>query len=92
MAVELIEAKLVGMNDDAFHRMGDQYLFYEYGVEYDAINPIGQTEGKQKSRGGTPDTTFKLKNGKFALVQYTNTIVHFSKSLNKLLDLTFSLP
>lgn len=71
MAVELIEAKLLGMNDDAFHRLGDQYLFYEYGVEYDAINPIGQTEGKQKSRGGTPDTTFKLKNGKFALVQYT---------------------
>lgn len=71
MAVELIEAKLTGMNDDAFHRLGDEYFFYEYGVEFDAINPIGQAEGKQKSRGGTPDTTIRLKNGKFALIQYT---------------------
>ncbi|MEJ6979755.1 hypothetical protein WG906_04795 [Pedobacter sp. P351] len=71
MTIELIESKIKAMNDDAFHRLVDHYLFYEHGEQFDSINPIGQAEGKQKSRGGTPDTRIQLSNGDYIFIQYT---------------------
>ena len=56
MTIELIASKIQKMNDDSFHRLCDHFLFYEEGSDYDAINPIGQVAGKQRTRKGTPDT------------------------------------
>ncbi|MDR6943702.1 hypothetical protein [Mucilaginibacter pocheonensis] len=44
------------MNPDDFHRLCDHYLFFEGEDEFDGIVPVGQVEGKQKARKGTPDT------------------------------------
>ncbi|WP_295801163.1 hypothetical protein [Mucilaginibacter sp.] len=71
MTIETIEMKMKSMNADAFHRLGDHFLFYDGGEDYETINPVGQAEGKQKPRGGTPDTKIKLSNGKFIFIQYT---------------------
>lgn len=71
MTIELLESKIKIMNDDTFHRLGDHFLFYDEGEDYDSINPIGQAEGKHKSRGGTPDTKIRLTNGQSILIQYT---------------------
>ncbi|MFP9097925.1 hypothetical protein ACLI09_02625 [Flavobacterium sp. RHBU_24] len=71
MTIEIIEMNLKAMNDAAFHRLGDHYLFFDCGNEYDSIIPVGQAEGKQKSTKGTPDTRIKLKNGRYIFIQYT---------------------
>lgn len=71
MTIEHLESKIKIMNDDAFHRLCDHFLYYDGGEDFDSINPIGQAEGKQKSRGGTPDTKIKLENGLNILIQYT---------------------
>jgi len=71
MTIENLESKIKIMNGDAFHRLCDHFLYYDGGDDFDSINPIGQTEGKQKSRGGTPDTKIKLDNGLNILIQYT---------------------
>ncbi|TRW27118.1 hypothetical protein FMM05_00255 [Flavobacterium zepuense] len=71
MNIEAIEMRLMAMNGDALHRLGDHYLFFEGGKDYESINPVGQSEGKQKSTKGTPDTRITLKNGKHIFIQYT---------------------
>ena len=71
MTIETIEMKMKSMNADAFHRLGDHFLYYDGGEEYEGITPVGQVEGKQKPRGGTPDTKINLRNGNFIFIQYT---------------------
>lgn len=71
MTIETIELRMKSMSADAFHRLGDHFLYYDGGEDYESINPVGQAEGKQKPRRGTPDTKIKLHNGKYIFIQYT---------------------
>ena len=71
MKTELIESKLRILNADTFHRLADHYLFCYDSNDYESINPMGQSEGKQKSRKGTPDTKIRLASGQYIFIQYT---------------------
>ncbi len=71
LTIELIETKLKLMNPDAFHRLCDHYLFFEGEDEFDSIVPVGQVEGKQKAKKGTPDTRIRLTDGSYIFIQYT---------------------
>lgn len=59
------------MNPDAFHRLCDHYLFLEGEDEFDSIVPVGQVEGKQKAKKGTPDTRIRRTDGSYIFIQYT---------------------
>lgn len=71
LTIELIETKLKIMNPDGFHRLCDAYLFFEGEDEFDSIAPVGQVEGKQKARKGTPDTRIRRADGSYIFIQYT---------------------
>ena len=71
LTIELIESKLKIMNPDAFHRLCDHYLFFEGEDEFDSIVPVGQVEGKQKAKKGTPDTRIRRNDGSYIFIQYT---------------------
>ncbi|SHM93434.1 hypothetical protein [Mucilaginibacter sp. OK098] len=79
LTIELIESKLKIMNPDAFHRLCDHYLFFEGEDEFDSIVPVGQVEGKQKARKGTPDTRIRRSDGSYIFIQYT-TQENYQKS------------
>lgn len=88
LTIELIESKIKIMNPDAFHRLCDHYLFLEGEDEFDSIAPVGQVEGKQKAKKGTPDTRIRKTDGSYIFIQYT-TQEQCPKSdalLKKLLD------
>ncbi len=71
LTIELIESKIKIMNPDGFHRLCDHYLFVEGEDEYDSIVPVGQVEGKQKAKKGTPDTRIRKIDGSYIFIQYT---------------------
>ncbi len=71
LTIELIETKLKIMNPDAFHRLCDHFLFFEGDDEFDSIVPVGQVEGKQKAKKGTPDTRIRRADGSYIFIQYT---------------------
>lgn len=65
-----IENKLASINDAVFQNVCDAYLFHTE-KEYPNLFRSGSQKGKQKTVKGTPDTFFKLVNGKYVLVEYT---------------------
>ncbi|HEY1038008.1 MAG TPA: ATP-binding protein [Bacteroidia bacterium] len=65
-----IESKLLKINDSVFQTVCDAYLYFTE-AEYPELHRTGSQVGKQKTKKGTPDTYFKLKNGKYVLVEYT---------------------
>src|ERR1700754_2724904 len=79
LTIELIESKLKIMNADAFHRLCDHYLFFEGEDDFESIVPVGQVEGKQKAKKGTPDTRIRRADGSYIFIQYT-TQEHYPKS------------
>lgn len=79
LTIELIESKLKIMNADAFHRLCDHFLFLEGEEDFDSIVPVGQVEGKQKAKKGTPDTRIRQADGTYIFIQYT-TQEHYPKS------------
>lgn len=65
-----IEKKLISINDAVFQNVCDAYLYFTER-EYPDLHRTGSQKGKQKTVKGTPDTFFKLTNGRYVLVEYT---------------------
>ncbi len=68
--VSLVEESLGKMDASAFQEMCDVILQEEV-QDYAYVARIGSQVGKRKTRKGTPDSGFLLRNGKYLLVEYT---------------------
>ncbi len=83
-----IQNELLSKGQGEFQKLGDSYLAKKY--PYAEIIPVGSTFGKDKTRIGTPDSLFKLENGRFLFVEYTTQETglgnKFSKDLEKCFD------
>ena len=65
-----IENSLIKSNEAVFQTVCDSYLYYTE-KEYPDLHRTGSQKGKQKVTKGTPDTYFKLENGRYVLIEYT---------------------
>jgi hypothetical protein len=63
-----IQNKLLELDGGAFQKLADSYL-YKRG--YEAITSRGSVSGADKVRKGTPDSSFRLPNGKYAFAEHT---------------------
>jgi hypothetical protein len=82
-----IQNALLELDGGKFQKLADSYI-YKKGYEW--INSPGSVTGSDKVRKGTPDTFFRLPNGKYVFVEYTTQQTGvFNKvmnDLNKCLD------
>lgn len=65
-----IEQKILAIDPTKFQRLGDSYLKYTRGIDISLMS-LGTQEGADKPTKGTPDTYYKLENGKYVFVEYT---------------------
>jgi hypothetical protein len=63
-----IQNKLLELDGGAFQKLADSYL-YKRG--YEAGTSRGSVSGADKARKGTPDSFFRLPNGKYAFAEHT---------------------
>ena len=63
-----IQSALMQIDQASFHKLCDS-LLYKQG--YKEIFSTGVTEGKNRTRAGTPDTFLILKSGKYCYTEYT---------------------
>src|SRR5215204_689067 len=82
-----IQNELLSKGQGEFQKLGDSYLAKKY--PYSEIIPIGSTFGKDKTRTGTPDSLFKLENGRFLLIEYTTQEIGLGKKFSKDLEKCF---
>jgi hypothetical protein len=67
-----IEDRLIRMDPSSFQEMCDQMLPEIYpGCSY--MERTGSQPGKRKTKIGTPDSFFLLRNGKYLVVEHTTT-------------------
>jgi hypothetical protein len=67
--INQIQTELRGLDQAAFQKLADLYLYKEKGHE--RINPLGSVIGADKVRRGTPDTLISLPNGKYIFAEHT---------------------
>jgi hypothetical protein len=82
-----IQNELLTKGQGEFQKLGDSYLAKKY--PYSEIIPIGSTVGKDKTRTGTPDSLFKLTNGRFLFIEYTTQETGLGKKFLKDLEKCF---
>jgi hypothetical protein len=82
-----IQRELAGIDSAKFQKIGDTYLARKYS--YSEIIPVGSVVGKDKTRIGTPDSLFKLENGRFVFVEYTTQETGIAKKFADDLDKCF---
>jgi hypothetical protein len=82
-----IQKELQGIDSAKFQKLGDSYLTRKNS--YSEIIPIGSAIGKDKTRTGTPDSLFKLENGRFVFVEYTTQEAGIAKKFADDLDKCF---
>lgn len=82
-----IQRELQAIDSAKFQKLGDSYLAKKYS--YSEIIPIGSVIGKDKTRTGTPDTLFKLENGRFVFVEYTTQEKDIAKKFTQDLEKCF---
>lgn len=82
-----IQNELLAKGQGEFQKLGDSYLAKKY--PYSEIIPIGSVVGKDKTRTGTPDSLFKLDNGRFLFVEYTTQETGLGKKFSKDLEKCF---
>lgn len=82
-----IQNELKAIDSAKFQKLGDSYLTKRYS--YSEIVPVGSVIGKDKTRTGTPDSLFKLENGKFVFVEYTTQETGIAKKFADDLDKCF---
>ncbi len=75
-----IQSALLELEGGKFQKLADSYL---YKKGYECINSPGSVAGSDKVRKGTPDTFFRLPNGKYVFVEYTT---QQTGVLNKVMD------
>lgn len=68
--LKLIEQQLLSIDSAAFQNLCDVYLSLREH-EFSSINRTGSQFGKQKTIKGTPDTFFRLADGRLRYVEYT---------------------
>jgi len=68
--LKLIEQQLKNIDSASFQNLCDIYLNLRE-KEFASINRTGSQIGKQKTIKGTPDTFFRVTNGKLIFVEYT---------------------
>lgn len=82
-----IQRELQSIDSAKFQKLGDSYLAEKYS--YSEIIPVGSVIGKDKTRTGTPDTLFKLENGRFVFVEYTTQETGIAKKFAEDLEKCF---
>jgi hypothetical protein len=68
--LKLIEEKLKAIDGSEFQGLCDSFL-YARDNEFISFNRIGSQIGKEKTIPGTPDTYFRLADGRLVFVEYT---------------------
>ena len=85
--LNLIQNEIKNIDSAKFQKLGDSYLAKKYS--YLEVIPIGSAIGKDKTRIGTPDSLFKLENGRFVFVEYTTQETGIAKKFADDLDKCF---
>ena len=68
-----IQNALIAINETVFQDLCDCFLI-SINRDYTAYSRTGSQTGKQKTRKGTPDSCFRLRNGKFVFVECSTNI------------------
>ena len=83
--LKLIEQQLLGIDSAAFQNLCDAYLsLREHG--FISFNRTGSQLGKQKTVSGTPDTFFRLTDGRLRYVEYTTKAGSIVTKITKDID------
>ena len=71
--IQSIQNALIAINETVFQDLCDSFLV-STNRDYTAFLRTGSQVGKQKTRKGTPDSCFRLRNGKFVFVEYSTNV------------------
>lgn len=71
--LQAIQNALVSINETVFQDLCDSFLV-AINRDYTAFSRIGSQVGKQKTKKGTPDSCFWLRNGKFVFIEYSTNV------------------
>lgn len=71
--IQSIQNALIAINETVFQDLCDCFLI-SINRDYTAYSRTGSQTGKQKTRKGTPDSCFRLRNGKFVFVECSTNI------------------
>jgi hypothetical protein len=87
--LQLIEQKLIAIDSAAFQNLCDIYIALRE-QEFISYNRTGSKLGKQKTVKGTPDSFFRLTNGKMIFIEATtqesNIVSKINGDIDKCLD------
>lgn len=87
--LQSIENALANINETVFQELCDSFLVLK-NENYRAFSRSGSQSGKQKTIKGTPDTFFRLPNGKYVFVEYstniTKRIIKLQEDITKCLE------
>ena len=87
--IQSIQNALIAINETVFQDLCDSFLV-SMNRNYSAYLRAGSQVGKQKTRKGTPDSCFRLRNGKYVFVEYstnvTDGVSKLIKDLEKCID------
>jgi hypothetical protein len=90
--LQLIEQKLLAIDSSGFQNLCDAYLFASNTSSTASINRTGSQLGKRQTVKGTPDTFFRLDNGRLSFVEHTtrrdDILKKLKEDIEKCLDAT----
>ena len=83
--IQLIEKQLLAIGDAEFQLVCDTYLRLRE-KEISSFNKTGTTYSKKKTRKGTPDSFFRLKNGDLVFAEHTTQSENLIKKIKNDID------